>query len=133
MASVSNLKEKYVLVIGKSLGLRASDFIRLTYGDFRKLDLNQEPPIFLGEISTTKEGINAFPFLDSDAVEIIKLLLESNKDKADSERVLKIRKKELSVILRRLAKKSWNSNGKRKNTLSLLEKILNQPAKPLHE
>jgi len=88
MASVGNLKEKYVLVVGKSLGLRASDFIRLTYGDFRKLDLNQEPPIFIGEISTTKEGISAFPFLDSDAVEIIKLLLESNKDKEIEEQTI---------------------------------------------
>ena len=124
MASVGNLKEKYVLVVGKSLGLRASDFIRLTYGDFRKLDLNQEPPIFLGEISTTKEGISAFPFLDSDAVEIIKLLLESNKDKADSERVLKIRKKELSVILRRLAKKAGIQSGNAKIRFHCLRKFL---------
>ena len=124
MASVGNLKEKYVLVVGKSLGLRASDFIRLTYGDFRKLDLNQEPPIFLGEISTTKEGISAFPFLDSDAVETIKLLLESNKDKADSERVLKIRKKELSVILRRLAKKAGIQSGNAKIRFHCLRKFL---------
>ena len=124
MASVGNLKEKYVLVVGKSLGLRASDFIKLTYGDFRKLDLTQEPPIFLGEIATTKEGISAFPFLDSDAVEVVKLVLEANKDKKDSERILSIRKKELSVILRRLAKKAGIQTGNAKIRFHCLRKFL---------
>ena len=144
MASVGNLKEKYVLVVGKSLGLRASDFIRLTYGDFRKLDLNQEPPIPLGEISTVKEGIKAYPMLDSDAVEVIKLILKQQKtitkevkDKngeikkiklkipyKDSERILNVRKKELSVILRRLAERANIQTGNTKIRFHCLRKFL---------
>ena len=124
MYSVGNLKEKYVVTVGKSLGLRASDFIKLTYGDFRKLDLNQEAPIFLGEIATTKEGISAFPFLDSDACEVVKLMLEANKNKPNNERVLKIRKKELSVILRRLAKKAGIQSGNAKIRFHCLRKFL---------
>ena len=37
MALAGNLKERYVLLVGKSVGLRASDFLSLTYGVFRSL------------------------------------------------------------------------------------------------
>ena len=111
MNMVSNLTEKYILIVGKSLGLRASDFIRLTYGDFRSLDLNDIAPIGLGEISTIKEGIMAYPFLDSDAIPIVKQMLESNIDKQDSDRVLPYRKTELTVILQRIGKRAKVSNG----------------------
>ena len=111
MSMVSNLTEKYVLIVGKSLGLRASDFIRLTFGDYRTLNLNQKAPIGLGEFDTLKEGIVAFPFLDSDSIPIIKQLLDSNVDKQDSERVLPLRKTELTVILQRIAKRANITNG----------------------
>jgi integrase len=111
MAMVSNLKEKYIVLVGKSLGLRASDFIKLTYGDYRALDLTQEAPIPLGELDTRKEGVSASPFLDSDSVPIIKQLLESNQDKTDNERVLDIRKTELTVILQRLAERANIESG----------------------
>ena len=39
MALVGNLKERYVLLVGKSIGLRASDFLSSTYGTFRSLNL----------------------------------------------------------------------------------------------
>lgn len=111
MAMVSNLKEKYIVLLGKSLGLRASDFIKLTYGDYRALDLTQEPPIGLGELDTLKESVSASPFLDSDSVPVIEQLLESNRDKPDNERVLDIRKTELTVILQRLAKRANIQSG----------------------
>lgn len=106
IAMVSNLKEKYIVLVGKSLGLRASDFIKLTYGDYRALDLTQEAPIGLGEIDTLKEGISANPFLDSDSIPIIQQLLESNQDKLNDERVLNIRKTELTVILQRITERA---------------------------
>jgi len=111
IAMVSNLKEKYIVLVGKSLGLRASDFIRLIYGDYRALDLTQEAPIGLSEIDTFKEGCSANPFLDSDSVSIIQQLLDSNRDKKDSDRVLDIRKTELTVILQRLTKRANISSG----------------------
>ena len=114
MSMVGNLKEKYVLLVGKSLGLRVSDFTALTFGNFRTLKLDDEPPISLGEICTQKEKVKAYPFLDSDAVPIVKQLLESNKNKADSEKVLKDTEENLSVILQNLARKSGiEPHGKR--------------------
>jgi hypothetical protein len=56
MALAGNLKERYVLLVGKSVGLRASDFVALTYGTFRSLKLDAEPPVAIGEIGT-KKGI----------------------------------------------------------------------------
>ena len=81
MASVGNIKQKYVLVVGKSLGLRASDFLNLKVGLFTSVDLNSEPPIFLGQINTIKENIKAFPFLDYDAVKVVKDYLRYLKAK----------------------------------------------------
>ena len=103
----ANLKEKYVLIVGKSLGLRASGFIALTKGIFSSVDLDQEAPINLGQINTIKENIQANPFLDSDAVPIVKEYLETvMKDKSATDRMLPIRKEELTVILQSLAKKA---------------------------
>jgi site-specific recombinase XerD len=79
MALVGNLKERYVLLVGKSVGLRASDFLSLTFGQLRSLKLDGEAPLALGEIATKKERIKAYPFLDSDAIPIVKAWLESHK------------------------------------------------------
>ena len=106
MALAGNLKERYVLLVGKSIGLRASDFLCLTYGTFRSLKLENEAPIALGEINTKKESVKAFPFLDSDAVPIINAWLESHKDAKDSDRILNDTEDNLSVVLQTLAKKS---------------------------
>jgi hypothetical protein len=106
MTLAGNLKERYVLLIGKSVGLRASDFLGFTYGNFRSLKLDNEAPIALGETKTKKESVKAFPFLDSDAVPIVRQMLESNKDKRDSDRILNDTEDNLSVILQTLAKKA---------------------------
>jgi hypothetical protein len=106
MALAGNLKERYVLLVGKSIGLRASDFLSITYGQLRSKKLDGEAPIALGEIATKKERIKAFPFLDSDAIPIVKAWLESHKDAKDSDRILNDTEDNLSVILQTLAKKA---------------------------
>ncbi len=106
MGSVADLKSRYVLYMGKCLGLRAEDFVKITYGMLRRLDLDQEAPIFLTELNTEKENVKAYPFLDLDAISVVRTILENNKDKADSEQAFTSRKQELSLILRSLAKRS---------------------------
>jgi integrase len=106
MAFVANLRDKYIVLLGKSLGLRASDFITLTYGDFRAIDLNEEPPIFIREIITKKEKVKANLFIDADAQPIIKQVIDSNKDKSANERIITVHEDELSTIIQRLAEKA---------------------------
>ncbi|TET20331.1 hypothetical protein E3J74_03535 [Candidatus Bathyarchaeota archaeon] len=76
MTDVADLKEKYVIVAGKSFGLRAGDFLKLTRGDLDPY-INREVPISIGEYGTQKEGVSAFPFIDSDAKPVIKLMLQN--------------------------------------------------------
>jgi hypothetical protein len=106
MAFAGSLKERYVLLVGKSIGLRAGDFIRLTVGCFRSINLEGEPPIPLGEIGTEKERVKAYPFLDSDAVPVVKAWLESHKDAKDSDRVVEDDEDNLTVILQTLCEKA---------------------------
>lgn len=106
MALVGDLKERYVVLVGKSIGLRASDFVGLTYGNFRCLKLENEAPLALGEIATQKERIKAYPFLDSDAIPIVKQWLDSHRDSKDNERIIEDTESNLTVILQTLAKKS---------------------------
>jgi uncharacterized coiled-coil protein SlyX len=106
MALVGSLREKYIVLLGKSFGLRAGDFISFTYGTFRSINLDQEPPIFIGEFQTEKEGVTAFPFIDSDALPIIKMIIEGNRDKPNNERIITVQEEELSSILQALAVKA---------------------------
>jgi hypothetical protein len=78
MVQQANLNERYIILFGKSVGLRASDFLEFTYGDFRAVNLDSEPPISLGSRKTKKEHVPAFPFIDSDSVPIIKAILQSH-------------------------------------------------------
>ena len=95
MVSFGDLRERYIVLLGKSFGLRAGDFVTFTYGTFRSLNLDQEPPIFIGEFQTEKEGVTAYPFIDADALPIIKLILEGNRDKPDDERIITVQENEL--------------------------------------
>lgn len=114
MALVGDLKQRYILLVGKSVGLRASDFTTFTYGQFRCLKLDNDAPIAIGEINTIKENVPAFPFLDSDAVPIVKAILESNRDKLDTDKIIADTEDNLSVVLQTLAKKaSLDPHGKR--------------------
>jgi hypothetical protein len=136
LSMCGNLKERYVLLVGKSLGLRAGDFVKLTYGKFKGLKLDNEAPIFLGETATEKEGIKAYPFLDSDAIPIVKAILEANPNKPNEEPVLmtkskkkhntyqRMRDEELSVILQSLARKANLEHGSKRIRFHCLRKYL---------
>jgi hypothetical protein len=106
MALAGSLKERYILLAGKSMGLRASDFVSIRYGQFRALKLDNEPPICVGEIATTKEKVPAYPFLDTDAVPIVKAWLDAHKEAKDSDRILDDKEDNLSIALQTLAKKA---------------------------
>ncbi|MGD0071572.1 MAG: hypothetical protein ABSB71_08450 [Candidatus Bathyarchaeia archaeon] len=106
MALAGSLKERYVLLTGKSVGLRASDFLRFTYGQFRSLKLDSEPPIPIGEIATIKEKIKAYPFLDSDAAPIVKAWLEGHQKEPDDARIIDDDESNLTQILITLCKKA---------------------------
>jgi hypothetical protein len=102
----ASLREKYILYVGKAVGLRASDFLLFTFGHFRSAKLDGEPPVFLGEFATHKQSEKVYPFLDSDALSVVKDLLEVNKAKLDSDRVLDDSEDNLSLILQNLCRKS---------------------------
>jgi integrase len=124
MFIVGDLREKYLVLLGKSFGLRAGDFISLTYGTFRSISLETEPPIFIGEFQTQKEGIIAFPFIDSDALPILKAVLNANQDKPDNQRIITVDDEELSTILQRLARKAPITLGDKNLRFHCLRKYL---------
>lgn len=97
------LLDKWMLC-NKSLGLRAEDFVKITYGRLRSLDLNQEAPVEFGAFLTEKEEVDAHPFLDVEVVSVVKELLETNMDKKDEDRVWPHRQQELNYRLRALVK-----------------------------
>ena len=136
MSMHANLRDNYILLVGKSLGLRASDFVSLTYGQFRGLKLDNPSPIFIGKIGTKKKKVSAYPFLDSDAVEIVKEILDANTDKPDDEFILLTKGKKqnnywrqmkvnnLSIVLQRLAKKAKIAHGSKRIRFHCLRKYL---------
>lgn len=91
------------ILCNKSMGLRASDFAKISFGQLRGIDFSQEIPIFFGRILTGKENIIANVFLDSDVVHTIQELLELRKDAKNEERVFPHREDFLSIMLRNLA------------------------------
>jgi integrase len=137
MAQVSgSLRNLFILYVGKSIGLRAEDFImKLTYGLFRSAKLDSEAPVCLGELPTGKEHVKAFPFLDSDALGVVREILKRNTDKKDSDFVLMskskktdklqpLRPEHLSYILRTMAYKAGIQNGNRRIRFHCLRKYL---------
>jgi hypothetical protein len=116
MASVSKPKERYVLLVGKELGLRASDFMNLKQGTFIA-HLDEEPPISLGEVYTIKEGTSAKPFLGYDGKEAVKqwlTVLKSNSQYDPDKPMLEIGENELTEILKRLTKRASVNTGNEK-------------------
>lgn len=124
MVLVADLREKYITLAGKSFGLRVGDFTSFTYGTFRSLNLNEEIPVFVGEVLTQKEGILAFPFIDSDALPIVKAVLDANRDKSDSERIIGVQDEELTTILQGLATKANIQLGGKRLRFHCLRKYL---------
>lgn len=124
MSTVANLRDRYILVVGKSLGLRSVDFINLKVGDFTCLDLDSEPPIPMGKHFTQKEAVLAFPFLDSDAAPIVKAYLETIDTTDPDRRMLQIKKDELTTVLKRLAEKARVIVGNKHLRFHCLRKFL---------
>jgi integrase len=128
MYDVGNVEEKYVVGLGKSVGFRAGDFLRLTRGHFDAVELKSEAPIFLGEYATQKEAVRAFPFIDTDAVEAVKSLLEKMTREGrtnPSERMLNYANdSELSRVLRRLAYRAGIVNANKQIRFHCLRKFL---------
>jgi integrase len=127
MAEVANLSEKYVLVAGKSFGLRAGDFLRLTRGDLEAY-INRPVPISIGKFGTGKEKVPAYPFIDSDAQPVIKLMIEQMNRKGrvkPTDRVLTYKwEKELSQTLKRLAERAGLNVGNKRVRFHCLRKFL---------
>lgn len=126
MVEVADLTEKYVILAGKSFGLRASDFIHLTRGHLEPY-LDRESPIFIGKISTIKESVPAYPFIDSDALPVIKLMIQkmNREGRVDpAERILKFKERELSRILQRVTKKAGINIGNKQVRFHCLRKFL---------
>lgn len=127
MASVANLTEKYVLVAGKSFGLRAGDFLALTRGDLEAY-IDREPPISIGEYTTQKESVKAYPFIDSDAKPVIKMMLEKMNREGrigPNERILEYTNTiQLSRIIRRLTKRAGINIGNKRVRFHCLRKFL---------
>lgn len=115
MDAVADLDEKYVLRTGKSVGLRAEDFVEFTRGDLEPY-ITQEAPICItqqGRI-TKKEHVPAWPFIDADAQPIIKLKLEqmTREGKIDVNcKMFTLEKRELTRTLKRLCNKAGINTG----------------------
>lgn len=123
-----------MLLVGKSLGLRAGDFVNLTFGKFRGLKLDS-PPVFIGETITEKEHVKAYPFLDFDTLPIVRTILETNRNCPNNECILttrsktsglyqKMRGQELSHILQSLATRAKIENGSRRIRFHCMRKFL---------
>jgi hypothetical protein len=114
MADFGDLTEKYVVVAGKSFGLRAGDFLKIRRGDLEAY-IDREPPISIGKYMTQKENAPAFPFIDSDAKPVVKLMLEKmdrEGRKEPNERVLGFKDEQpLTGALQRLAGKAGINHG----------------------
>jgi hypothetical protein len=124
MSEQASLTERYVLLVGKSVGLREGDFLTFTYGDFRSIHIEGEAPISLGEVVTQKEHIPAYPFLDSDAVQIVKAFLERTPDAKDSDKVLDWDEQSLTQCLQRLFEKAHLVAGEKRVRFHNLRKYL---------
>ena len=127
MADVANLKEQYVVVAGKSFGLRASDFNNLSKGDLEPY-INRDIPISIGKINTIKENVPAYPFIDSDAKPVIKLMLEQigrEGRTSTTEKMLTYEyTKELTQVLKRLADRAGIVTGNKRVRFHCLRKFL---------
>jgi integrase len=127
MVDMADLIEKYIILVGKSFGLRAGDFMRLVRGDLEPY-ISREVPISIGEFQTQKENVPAFPFVDSDAQPVIKLMLK-NMDMegriGPNERMLKLKNEiSLTEALERTAVKAGINYGNKNVRFHCLRKFL---------
>lgn len=127
MADVSDLTEKYVVVAGKSFGLRVGDFLKIERGDLKPY-IELKPPISIGDLGTRKESVPAFPFIDNDAKPVIKLMLErmDREGRTDPNERMLTYKHEIQVtqVLQRIANKAGINYGNKRVRFHCLRKFL---------
>lgn len=127
MAEFSDLEEEYVVVAGKSFGLRAGDFLKLTRGDLEPY-IDRPVPISIGEYATQKESVPAYPFIDSDAQPVIKRMLEKmdrEGRKDPNDRMLTHKNTiHLSRILKRVVERAGIKHGNKVVRFHCLRKFL---------
>lgn len=127
MSQIANLREQYVIVVGKSFGMRAGDFSAIKRGDLQPY-IDRQPPISIGEFSTQKESVKAYPFIDRDAKPIIKLMLEqmTREGKTSPEDLMLPFKRSISLtrVLKRVAKKAGIESGRKQIRFHCLRKFL---------
>ena len=127
MSDVSDLTEKYVITAGKSFGLRVSDFAALTKGDLEPY-LDRPVPISIGEYATKKEKVKAFPFIDADALPVIKLMIEKMDREGrtkPTDRILKYKNEiQLTRTLKRVADSAGIKYGNKRVRFHCLRKFL---------
>ncbi|MDH5684167.1 MAG: hypothetical protein OEZ20_06870 [candidate division WOR-3 bacterium] len=127
MSEIGDLKTQYVVVAGKSFGLRVGDFLRLTRGDLEPY-LDRPVPISIGEYATTKEKVKACPFIDADALPITRRMIRQmdiDERKAPTERILTLKSEiQLSNILKSAAAKAGIKPGNKIIRFHCLRKYL---------
>ena len=126
MSFIGGLQEKYIVVVGKSFGLRSGDFLKITRGDLEAY-IDREAPICIGKMMTRKGHVPAFPFIDYDAQPVIKEMLakmDSEKRTSPDERMLNITKGGLNKALQRLALKAGIKKGNKRIRFHCLRKFL---------
>jgi len=127
MAEVGNLEERYILLAGKSFGLRASDFLKLTRSNL-ETRINDEPPCSIGRIETQKRHVPAYPFIDIDAHPVVKAILDLRARQGftkPDDRILRFKNElELSRALKRLADRAGLQVGSKIVCFRSLRKFL---------
>lgn len=127
MCKVADLQGQYVVTTGKSFGLRVGDFLKLTRGDLEPY-LDRPVPISIGAYGTKKEMVKAYPFIDSDALPIIRLMIaqmDREERTASTDKILKLKSDiQLSRILRSLAAKAGINPGNKVIRFHCLRKFL---------
>ena len=127
MAEFSDLEEEYVVVVGKSFGLRAGDFLKLARGDLRPY-IDRPVPISIGEYATQKESVPAYPFIDSDAQPVIKRMLGKMDREGrinPNERMLTHKNAiQLTYVLKRVAERAGIKHGNKVIRFHCLRKFL---------
>jgi len=127
MFDVADLDEKYVLTAGKSFGLRAGDFLGITRGDLEPY-LDRPIPISIGKYATQKESAPSYPFIDADALPVIKLMIEKmtrdGRGKPEDRILTFSHEIELTRVIRRLVFRAGIKVGNKRVRFHCMRKFL---------
>jgi len=124
---VSTPRAKAIILTLESTGLRVSDLVGLKRQYIKDAIETQEPPISL-EIPTKKEGVIAFPFLHSDAIDAIEAYLKTvNGDSKwlfANKRGKKMNASAINQTVQRMVEKAGIKRGGRRFRAHCLRKFL---------